>query len=283
MDTQEQNTPVEHLSGPYKVQVLDRAIALLEILALSSTEMSLSELTAAVGLHKSTVHRLLMVLEGHRLVDKSPLHGHYRLGLKLFELSGASISHLNLREHIRPHLEWLTQQTGETVYLSQLNHGEVLCLDFTEPPRALRIFRRIGSRYSIHCTAAGKAMASLLPDDAVRAIVRQHGLIPSTPKSIVTEEEFFAEVALTRQRGYAFSEEESEEGIRSVAAAFRLSDGVSLVAISVSGPVSRFTVEKRMAALVDLRSVVEEATRTLGRIATGHSPDADEGRSRRGY
>ena len=50
--------------------------------------MSLGELTTAVGLHKSTVHRLLMVLEAHRLVEKSPINGHYRLGLKLFELGG---------------------------------------------------------------------------------------------------------------------------------------------------------------------------------------------------
>ncbi len=283
MQPQEQGTPVEHLSGPYKVQVLDRAIALLEILALSPAEMSLGELTVAVGLHKSTVHRLLMVLEGHRLVDKSPLHGRYRLGLKLFELGGASISRLNLREHIRPRLEWLTEQTGETVYLSLLDHGEVLCLDFTEPPRALRIFRRVGSRYCLHCTAAGKAMSSLLPDDAIRALLQQNGMAPCTPKSIRTPEEFLAEIALVRQRGYAFNEEESEEGIRSVAVAFRLGDGTSLVAISVVGPVSRYTVEKRLAALEALRTVIAEAVQTLGSHNSGSSPDSDNGQNRSAY
>jgi DNA-binding IclR family transcriptional regulator len=73
--------------GPYRVQVLDRAVSILELLSNSPKEMSLGELTSAIGLHKSTVHRLLMVLQSHRLVEKSKLRGGYRIGTKLFELS----------------------------------------------------------------------------------------------------------------------------------------------------------------------------------------------------
>jgi len=271
--SKERKTPVAHLSGPYKVQVLDRAVALLEILSLSPSEMSLGELTTAVGLHKSTVHRLLMVLEAHRLVEKSPINGHYRLGLKLFELGGASISRLNLGERIRPQLEWLTHQTGESVYLGLFDRGEVLCLDFTEPPRAPSILRPLGSRFSAHCTAAGKAVLSHFPDEVISRILRRHGMAPATPTSIRTEAEFLAEVALTRQRGYALSDEEFVEGLRSIALPFRLADANSPAAIAVVGPTSRFTDEKRLAALEALRIVVEETTRVQDNSKTDSRPN----------
>ena len=66
--------------SPYRVQVLDRALAALAILANNSSDCRLAELCPALKLHKSTVHRLMMVLEQHRLVVKNPETGRYRLG-----------------------------------------------------------------------------------------------------------------------------------------------------------------------------------------------------------
>src|ERR1700676_5815891 len=80
-----------HVS-PYGVQVVDRALAALDVLANRSSECSLVELCRVLDLHRSTVHRLMMVLEQHRLVDKNPETGRYRLGLKLFELGSKAIA-----------------------------------------------------------------------------------------------------------------------------------------------------------------------------------------------
>src|SRR3981189_688115 len=77
--------------SPYKVQVLDRALAALAILAKSSSDCSLAELCPALKLHKSTVHRLMMVLEQHRLVVKNPDTGRYRLGLRLYEVGSRAV------------------------------------------------------------------------------------------------------------------------------------------------------------------------------------------------
>jgi len=70
----------------YRVQVIDRALGVLEALAGEGQPMSLVKLSKRLGLPKSTTMRLLMVLEGHRFVEKSSESGLYRLGLKLFEL-----------------------------------------------------------------------------------------------------------------------------------------------------------------------------------------------------
>src|SRR6202049_1685019 len=111
--------------SPYKVQVLDRALAALAILAKSSSDCSLAELCPALKLHKSTVHRLMMVLEQHRLVDKHSDTGRYRLGLRLFELGSKAISVLDLRERSRPFLDQVRRETQETVHLWLLGGGEV--------------------------------------------------------------------------------------------------------------------------------------------------------------
>src|ERR1700686_2070898 len=77
--------------SPYRVQVLDRALAALEVLANSSTECSLAEICATLKLHKSTAHRSVMVLDPKRLVEKNADTGRYRLGLKLYAFGSKAL------------------------------------------------------------------------------------------------------------------------------------------------------------------------------------------------
>jgi len=255
---------LRHDQGPYKVQVLDRAVAIMGILSQSSSEMSLGELTAAIGLHKSTVHRLLMVLESHRMVDKSPLHGRYRLGLKLFELGSLAVGSLNLRERARPRLVWLGAQTGETVHLCILDHAEMLYIDKIEPERSVRISSKIGMRVGVHCSAVGKAVLSCVPDAQVRGILCQQPMTPRTSHTIIDAESYLADLELTRTRGYALDNEEAEEGVRCVALPIFAADGKPIAAISISGPAFRFD-EQRSASMVEsLRIVTAELSQHLG-------------------
>jgi DNA-binding IclR family transcriptional regulator len=103
------------------VQVLDRALAALGILANSASDCSLVELCTALELHKSTVHRIMMVLEQQRMVVKNADTGRYRLGLRLFELGSKAIDGLDLRGRARPYLNRLQDTFGETVFLCILD------------------------------------------------------------------------------------------------------------------------------------------------------------------
>src|ERR1700731_1503997 len=99
--------------SPYRVQVLDRALEIFRVFGESQSDCSLAELCAALKLHKSNVHRLMMVLEQHRLVDKHPDTGRYRLGLRLYELGSRAIDGLDLRGRARPYLHRLQDEFGE--------------------------------------------------------------------------------------------------------------------------------------------------------------------------
>src|SRR6202795_2087263 len=117
------------VDSPYRVQVLDRALAALGILANRSSDCGLAELCTALKLHKSTVHRLMMVLEQHRLVVKNSESGRYRLGLRLYELGSRAIDGLDLRGRARPYLDRLQDEFGETVFFCILDEGQVFYVE----------------------------------------------------------------------------------------------------------------------------------------------------------
>jgi len=230
--------------SPYRVQVLDRALAALEILAGRATECSLAELCTMMKLHKSTVHRLMMVLEQHRLVDKNPDTGRYRLGLKLFELGSKALGTTDLRRHAKPYLDRLQRELGETVFFCMLDEGQVFYLEKIESQQSVRTGCTVGSRAAVHCTAVGKAMLAELGDAEVNEIVRRWGLKAMTENTITSASALKAELKAIRSRGYAIDNEEKEEGLRCVSAAVRGDSGKLLAALSVSGPAFRVTRER---------------------------------------
>jgi DNA-binding IclR family transcriptional regulator len=235
---------IETKASPYRVQVLDRALAALEVLAARQRDCGLAELCKALKLHKSTVHRLMMVLEQHRLVEKSPETGAYHLGLKLFEFGSKAIAALDPRRHARPYLDRLQAEVGETVFFCTLDDGQVLYLEKVESQQSVRTACTVGSRAPAYCTAVGKAMLAELPEAEVNDIIRRSGLKPVTPNTITTATALKAELRTVRSRGYAIDNEEKEPGLRCLSAAVRGHSGKLLAAISVSGPAFRITKER---------------------------------------
>jgi DNA-binding IclR family transcriptional regulator len=230
--------------SPYKVQVLDRALAALAALSNSASDCSLAELCPALGLHKSTAHRLMMVLEQHRLVVKSPETGRYRLGLRLYELGSRAIDGLDLRGRARPYLDRLQERFGETVFFCILDEGQVFYVDKVESQRSVRTACTVGSRAPAYCTAVGKAMLSELPDTEVAAIVRKSGMKAITANTITTLARLKNELRAVRSRGYAIDDEEKEEGLRCVGAIVHAHSRKLSAAISISGPAFRMTKER---------------------------------------
>jgi len=230
--------------SPYQVQVLDRTLAILDILSAEGPDLSLGEISDKLELHKSTAHRLTMVLERHKLIERNSVSGRYRLGLKLFELGTRAISHLDLRERARPVLDRLVLETSETVHLGILEDTEVLYLDKVEPARSVRMSSSVGRRNPAYCTAMGKATLAHLPDAQVEEIVRKHGLKAMTANTITSFLDLKTELKAVRERGYAVDDEEIEEGVRCVGCVVRNFSGAPVGAISVSGPAFRVTKEK---------------------------------------
>jgi DNA-binding IclR family transcriptional regulator len=249
-------TKINITDSPYRVQVLDRALGILDLLWKEGPELTLVELTERLGLNKSTVRRLIKVLEQYRFIEQSPRNGKYRLGLKLFEMGSSVMAHLDLRERARPYLERLVFEAGETAHLCILDEGEVVYLEKVETQRTVRIPSSVGRRNPAHCTAVGKAILAFLPENELGDVIQKRGLRAYTRNTITTLAQLKRDLQLVRQRGYSLDNEEIEEGLKCIGAPVRDYSGKVIASVSIAGPAFRLTKDK-IAALA--QAVVETA------------------------
>jgi DNA-binding IclR family transcriptional regulator len=227
----------------YKLQALDRAFAVLDLLGGSRTPLGLAQIAVSLKLHKSTAHRFLMVLERHRMVERTSA-GKFRLGLRLFDYGNRAIEQFDLRDRALPHLKKLVAETEETAHLCVLERAHTVYLDKLEPPRSVRLTSRIGASNPVHCTAVGKAMLAHYDSEKVEEILKKTRFERLTAKTLGSREEFIKELERTRRRGYAVDDEECESGVRCVAMAVVDAHGQAVAAVSISGPSFRMTAQK---------------------------------------
>jgi DNA-binding IclR family transcriptional regulator len=249
---------VTALGERYKVQVLDRAIAVLQTVADSNTSVAAADIAKRLNLHKSTAHRLLVVLEHYGLVKKGP-EGTYRLGTRLIELGDSAVTRLNLSERAEPFLRDLAKKTGEGVHVTILSDTEMLSIAHVEGRWKLQSLTRAGQRTQIHCTAAGKAVLAFLPAQVCDELLAKLPLKRRTARTIVKPSALKLELAGVRDAGFAIDDEEFEEGLRCVGAPIFDHRGHVVASISMAAPVFRLKKER----LADAGRIVIAAARGL--------------------
>jgi IclR family acetate operon transcriptional repressor len=233
----------EPRASRYRVQVLDRTIGVLQAVADSETDVPAADIARQLRLHKSTVHRLLAVLESYRLIKKGP-EGAYGLGTRLIELGECAIARLKLAEYAEPHLRHLAAQTGEGAHVTILNGTELLSIAHVEGRWALHSLTRTGRRTQIHCTAAGKAVLAFLSDEACDELVARLPLNRNTRRTIVKPSAMKMDLMRVRHLGYAIDDEEFEEGLRCVGAPVFDHRGHVVASLSMAAPVFRLRKER---------------------------------------
>ena len=250
----------------YRVQVLERAVDILQVLSEDSHELGACEVAERLSLHKSTTHRLLMVLDHHRLIRRNSETGKYALGLRLFELGTRAVRGLQLREQAQSFLDELARETGETAHISVFDNGEMVSVAYAEGSRSMRMPATVGRRTPAYCSAVGKAMLAFLPGAALDDVLARP-LRARTAKTLVTRAALDADLRQVRLRGYAVDNEEIEKGLRCVGGPVWNYTGDVVAAISVAGPAFRIT-KSRVPAVA--RAVLA-TTRGLS-TELGHRP-----------
>lgn len=235
-----------------------------------SLGLSLTEMSGATGIHKTTALRLLGGLERTGLVERDA-HARYRIGVRLVELASSYVDDLDVVEQARPVLERLAAETRETVHLGVASGDEVIYVDKIESPQSLRMVSRIGSRNSLHCTALGKALLAWADETYVASLLSQT-LEPRTPNTITDEMVLRAELAAIRVCGYSVDREENKLGIYCVGAEVRDRRGRVIAAISISGPSVRMQEPVLQELGLLARRAAPEISRRMGYVAS--SPTA---------
>ncbi|HWT80094.1 MAG TPA: IclR family transcriptional regulator [Candidatus Methylomirabilis sp.] len=223
------------------VQSIERALSLLEALEDSRGEVGIAELSKRVGLHVSTVHRILATLVARGYARQSPETSRYALGARTLHLAESYLGQVDVRRVAHPVLEQLSHETGETANLVILDRQEALYLDKVESPQSLRIFSRIGRRAPLHCTAVGKVLLARRPRSQVDALLGPGPLERLTKHTLTSISQVRRELEKVREQGFALDREECEEGACCIAVPIYNSRGDVEAAIGISAPTTRLT------------------------------------------
>lgn len=249
--------------GQPKVQSVDRTFDVLEALATRRGATGISELAQVVGLHVSTVHRLLATLVDRGYVRQDPDSSRYHLGSRIFALASAADVHLDLRLVARPYLERMMRHSGETANLVTAGESEVIYLDQVASVHLVKMFTSPGTRVPFYCSGTGKAILAFKSPDFVEGAL-QGPFVPHTPHTLTTRDAIERELAHIRRAGYSVDNEEMEEGVRCLAVPIFDRRRMVIAAMSVSGPTSRMTTERVEKLAPIVRNVADELSRQFG-------------------
>jgi DNA-binding IclR family transcriptional regulator len=231
MSSKDQTTPT--------IQVLERAFALLDLLAAHQDPVSLKDISERTGLHPSTAHRILNDLAIGRFVDR-PQAGSYRLGMRLLELGNLVKARLDVRDAALAPMRELHKLTHQPVNLSMRQGDEIVYIERSYSERSgMQVVRAIGGRAPLHLTSVGKLFLAHEDPQRVRAYATRTGLTGHTRNSITDVARLERELASVRALGVARDDEELELGVRCMAAGIFDDQGKLVAGLSVSAPADR--------------------------------------------
>jgi len=226
-----------------KSNSVDRALSILELVALRTDGMTNSEISRKLRIPKSSASYILRTLEQRGYLRRDSHSQRYSIGLKIAGLAHGMREFSELRDAASPILERLVEKTRLTAHLAVLEKGQAVYIDRAEHPGFLKINTWVGRHLNVHATAVGKILLADRSSAEVQAILAAQGMEAKTPKTISHPAAYLEELALVRKQGFAEDNEENNLGVRCVAAPVLGAAGEVIAAIGLTGASSHVTDE----------------------------------------
>jgi IclR family acetate operon transcriptional repressor len=226
------------------VRAVDRALSLLEAVAVQTGGIGLSHLARTVGFPVSTVHRLLVTLQSRGFVRFDSRSGLWSIGRTAL-MVGANFAHTrDIVAAAKPVMERIGVESGELVNLGVLEDRRVVFLSRYDPSARRSSPPRTNQPIPAHCSSIGKAIMANLPDRELHPIVHERALAAVTPKSMVRPQVLLSAFCKARQTGFAIDDEENTIGLRCVAAPIFDEYRRPVAAVSIAAPAQRLKEER---------------------------------------
>lgn len=244
----------------YTIGVLEDALHVVETFATGKDRLTLTEITKESALSKNKVFRILSTLEKHRFVGRDDT-GAYALGVRFLEFGHRVQTQMSLLEVARPVLDWLVEETEESIFLAVIDGIEVLVVDARESPRSVRLTGTAGGRGPLYGGGTPKVLLAYLPQDERKELLQQIELVPITPYTITNIAELEERLTQIRAQGYIVTADDVDVGAHSIAAPIRDYQDRVVAAISIAGPSQRFSDEN----ITKYVQLILEAAATISR------------------
>ncbi len=252
---------------------LEKVTAILDLFSVERPEWSVTEVSRALGIAKSTACGLLQALDEMGFVQQVR-RGKYRIGWRVAALSRVLFDTSPLMQIADRTIDQLVRQYGETVHLAALQRGRVVYLDKREGTQAVRVaITNVGTELHAHSSGVGKVLLANAPRHVVDTVIERYGLPRFTDRTITDPARLRAELDRVKAQGFAYDLGETLEDLCCVAAPIFNHAGVCVAALSFSVPAYRFRQ-----AQAAYRNVITDAAR---RISVELLHEEEEARWRR--
>lgn len=248
-----------------KVRVLGRAFDILEALSRENAPMTLSEISEAVGLSKSTVHRILTAMLDRSFVAKTDA-GSYTIGFKIIELASTHINNLELLTEAAPFLDKITRELDLTAHLGILDGPDVVYLEKLDGHPNSQMYTRVGHRSPGFCSSIGKCLMAGMSSEELGEVLDLCDFKRYTKNTITDRRELIRHLRQVRLQGWAMDDEEFEEGHRCIGATIYDYRGMPVAAISASGSAGVLTDEMLDKTIERVKLWASQLSRQIGYI-----------------
>jgi len=233
-------TASDDTRGGEFVQSLDRGLAVIRAFGAGRPSMTLSDVARETGLSRAVARRFL-----HTLVELGYVAfdgREFRLRPRLLDLGHAYLSGLGLPEIAQPHLQRLSEVTGESTSVAVIDGSDIVYVARVAVYRIMSIAIGVGTRLPAHATSMGRAILACGSPARAEQFLAEAPLTAFTDHTITDPDALRAEFARVRSQGWALVDQELEGGLRSVAAPLRDATGEVVAAVNISAPVRRGSV-----------------------------------------
>ena len=257
-----------HSKKYYEIGAISKVCSLIEMLSTKKS-WELSELCRAVGMPKTTVHRMLLTLEDNGYVVQEKLRGEYALSFKLFSIGSRVVNHSNLVDIARPFCKELLEAVDETVNLCVVSGTEMLVIDKQVTSQMLRQDSIVGSSFPLFQSASGKVFLAFAEKDEADKVLALLKAQSGSHKPEVVSPGFLEELGTVRQTGVAHDYEEVFKGVRCIAAPIFDFQNKLVATLSISAPTVRLNEIANAKIQSNLIATTQKISRRLGASALG--------------
>lgn len=249
------------------VQVINRALDIIEQLSQSSRPMGSTEIALSTGLSKSTVSRLLFTLGARGYVKKDKTDGKYAIGTTLIALVSCYIGSLELQTEARPYLSSLASDLNLTTHLGILDGGEVIYIEKLDHFPTKQLYSQIGYRVPAYCSSLGKCLLSKYSGEDLEHIMGGGNFRIYTQNTLPNIDALKEQLRQIRNQGWAMDNQEYETGHICVGAPIYDYRGEIIAAVSASGTSSVITPEYLPVVVETVMQAAKAISKCMGYLA----------------
>lgn len=246
------------------LKTLSNSLEVLKYFTKEKSSWGVRELANVMGMNHSIIYRILVTFEEYGFLRKNEFTNKYELGVKLFEYGLIVKESMKINEMIYPIMKEVSDELGESTFLTWLDGTEGVCVEISECSKNVRYEITLGSRAPLYAGASNKVIMAFLPQEIQQKILEKK-LAPITSKTVTDEESIKRSLEEIRRNGWAYSIGEYTEDVVGIAVPLFHGNTSIIASLTVAGPSYRIPKEKVGDMLQTLQNGQQKIQDTIDR------------------